>query len=298
MVVGIRDTWRAEQFRWADEHGCTHDPKGYVNDLSCNLFQPMSLATKDDFSHGGGGELRAGRRASQPKMQALHSSSVLACNVFDYWRSNGVGPVGKALGVGPCIERLTFEAKFPTGLPGEPPNIDVALWLESGHVWGIESKFTEPFGPPKPPPVFKGKYFPDDRPVWSDRGLIKCGALADALQKREFRHLDAAQLLKHALGLHKNHQDRFTLCYLYVDDRDSPECSQHRNEITKFAEAVDGDFPFVPLSYIAFLKRLRDLAGEGHDTYFAYICERYRFVEVMCRWPGKEQTHPARLNEL
>jgi len=277
--VGIRETWKAEQIRWAAEQGCSHDAKGYVNALSFNLFQPMSLATEDDFNHGSGGELRAGGRASQPKMHALHSSSVLACNVFDHWRSSGVGPVGKALGIGPCIE-LTFEAQFPTGLPGKPPNIDVALWVKSGHVWGIESKFTEPFGAPKPSPVFKGKYFPADRPVWSDRGLIKCGALADALQKGaiKFRHLDAAQLLKHALGLHVNHQDRFTLCYLYVD-QDSPECSQHRNEITKFAETVDGDFPFVPVSYPTFLKQLRDLASGDHGAYFAYIGRRYGFVE-------------------
>jgi len=211
-------------------------------------------------------------------MHALHSSSVLVCNVFDYWRSKGLGLVGEALGGEPSVERLTFEAQFPTGLPGEPPNIDVALWLENGDVWAIESKFTEPFGAHKYGPAFKEKYFRAGRPVWSDRGLDRSSALAVALQNGAvtFRHLDAAQLLKHALGLRVNHQDRFTLCYLYAD-QDTPEGMQHREEIEKFALAVDGDFNFVPVSYATLLKRLRSLTSGQHDAYFAYIDGRYGF---------------------
>ena len=279
--MGLRDTWKADQVRWAAERGCSHDTKGYVESLSINLFHPMLPATEAEFSLGSGGELRASRRASQPKMHALHSSSVLACNVFDYWRAKGIGPVGKVLGIESHIERLTFEAQFPTGLPGKPPNIDVALWLESDDVWGIESKFTEPFGIPKTGPAFNDKYFPAGLPVWSDRGLTKCGALAIALQKGavRFRHLDAAQLLKHALGLHANHLGRFTLCYLYAD-ADTPEGKEHRSEISEFGVAVDGDFPFVSLSYTTFLKGLRRLGSVDHDSYFAYIGTRYRFAGV------------------
>lgn len=229
---------------------------------------------------GSGGELRAKRQASQPKMHALHSSSVLACNVFDYWRARGVGLVGEALGIGPRVESLTFEEQFPTGLPGKPPNIDVALWLKSGDVFGIESKFTEPFGVTKTIPAFKDKYFPVGQPVWSDRGLTRCGTLAVALQNGvvRFRCLDAAQLLKHALGLQATHKGRFTLCYLYVDQDTREECNVHRNEINEFGLAVDGDFPFVALSYPTFFKGLRRLARGDHDAYFAYIIERYRLA--------------------
>jgi hypothetical protein len=277
--VGLKDRWKADQLRWAAERGSSHDTKGYVESLSLNLFQPMSPATEAEFSRGSGGELRANRRANQPKMHALHSSSVLACNVFDYWRTKDVGLVGEILGVESRIDRLTFEAQFPTGLPGNPPNIDVALWLVSGHVWGIESKFTEPFGAPKTGPAFKDKYFPDGPPVWSDRGLARCASFAIALRDGaiRFRHLDAAQLLKHALGLHANHQGRFTLCYLYVD-QETPDGKQHRNEITQFHAAVDGDFPFVPLSYSTFLKGLRGLASRDHDAYFTYLETRYQFA--------------------
>jgi hypothetical protein len=276
--VGLKDKWIADQLRWAAEHGRSYDTKGYVNSIGLNLFQPMSAETESEFLRGSGGELRAGRRASQPKMHALHSSSVLACNVFDYWRVQDVGLVGKVLGIEPHIERLTFEAQFPTGLRGKPPNIDVALWLKSGDVWGIESKFTEPFGAPKTGAAFKEKYFPVRGPVWSDRALPRCAALAVALNngRVRFRHLDAAQLLKHALGLQASHQGRFTLCYLYVD-QDTPEGNIHRNEIAEFKVAVDGDFPFVPLSYASFLKGLRGIANMDHDAYFEYIGARYHF---------------------
>ena len=276
--MGLRDKMKANQLRWALKRGYSPDAKGYVDNPALNLFQPMAPDTVADFSHGDGGELQAGIRGSQPKMHALHSSSVLACNVFDYWRTNGVSIIGEALGIEPLIERLTFEAKFRTGLPGKPPNLDVALWLRSGDVWAIESKFTEPFGSPKRVPAFKAKYFPAGRPVWTDFRLSKCGALADALQVGTvaFRHLDAAQLLKHALGLQVTLPGRFTLCYLYDDD-DDPEAERHRGEIAEFEASVVGDFPFVPLSYTTFLKRLHDVVGEGHDAYFAYIGARYGF---------------------
>lgn len=281
--MGLRDQMKADQLRWALKRGYSPDAKGYVESLNLNLFQPMELDTVADFSSGDGGELQRGPQGSRPKMHALHSSSVLVCNVFDYWRTNGASIVGKAFGIEPLVEQLTFEAKFKTGLPGKPPNLDVALWLQSGGVWAIESKFTEPFGSPKRAPRFKAKYFPAGRPIWGDIGLSRCGNLAAALQSGAvaFRHLDAAQLLKHALGLQVTRPGQFTLCYLHLDDND-PEGEHHRVEIAEFGASVVGDFPFVPLSYTTFLKRLHDVVGKGHDAYFEYIGARYGFKDTRC----------------
>jgi hypothetical protein len=238
----------------------------------------MSPQTEDEFNRGSGGELRVNRTGGQPKMLALHSSSVLACNVFDHWRASA-DMISKGLGIGQPIQRLTFEAQFPTGLPGKPPNIDVALWLESGEVWAIESKFTEPFGAQKTGSTMKDKYFPKDRPIWNDYGLPQCGRLAVSIRTGavKFRHLDAAQLLKHALGLQVNHRGHFTLCYLYVDS-EMPESTQHCDELAEFAKAINSDFPFVHVSYKTFLKRLRDHATGNHDAYFEYITNRYGFA--------------------
>ncbi|MBZ5608328.1 MAG: hypothetical protein LAP38_08725 [Acidobacteriia bacterium] len=278
-VLGLGDKLKARQIEWAATRGITPDPKGYVPSLDLNLFQPMSPDTVAEFSRGSGGELRPRRATSPPKIHALHSSSVLACNAFDYWRTAGINLVAEAFRIDPPhVGRLTFEAQFPTGLPGNPPNLDVALWLESGQVWAIESKFTEPFGRKKSGPAFKAKYFPAGLPVWTHHGLPRSAMIASALQSGSvsFGHLDAAQLLKHALGLQIRGAGRFTLCYLYVGD-DAPEGSSHEAEILQFREAVSGDFPFVPVSYQAFLRSLRCLVPRNHAAYFAYMAERYGF---------------------
>lgn len=274
--MGLRDSLKAQQLQWAQRQGVLPDAKGYVEDVALNLLQPMSQDTVADFARGSGGELRARRPGSKPKMHALHSSAILACNVFDYWRTRGVGLLGQAFGIGEPVRHLSFEAQFPPGLPGEPPNLDVALWLESGDVWAIESKFREPFGSPKSGPIFKDKYFPSGQPIWQNHGLPRAGALAGALQNgtTAYRHLDAAQLLKHALGLQAQHRGRFSLCYLYFD-ADDPEAERHRSEIDAFAAAVAGDFPFLPVSYSSFVGKLRSVVDRQHDPYFAYLSTRY-----------------------
>ena len=102
----LRDILKAYQLRWALKRGYSPDAKGYVDNVDLNLFQPMVPDTIVDFSRGDGGELQAGTRGRRPKMHALHSSSVLACNMFDYWRTNRVSIIGEALGIDLFIEPL------------------------------------------------------------------------------------------------------------------------------------------------------------------------------------------------
>ncbi len=52
IATGLKEIWKADQRRWAAEHGCVHGTKGYVDSLSFNLFQPMSPNTEADFSRG------------------------------------------------------------------------------------------------------------------------------------------------------------------------------------------------------------------------------------------------------
>lgn len=142
---------------------------------------------------------------------------------------------------------------------------------------GIESKFGEPFETSKPNVVFKDKYFPAGQPLWTEYGLTKCGILANRIKNCEvaFRYVDAAQLLKHALGLQVNHPNHFTLCYIYFDSEDHPEAIQHRAEINEFESVIAGDFRFVVLSYRTLIQRLRGLSEPAHNAYFEYIGERY-----------------------
>src|SRR5258707_1392016 len=78
------------------------------------------------------------------------------------------------------------------------------LALANGTPVGVESKFTEWLhAKTQQRETFKQKYFPDGPGLWQARGLRQSQALAQAMGSgaKVFRHFDAAQLLKHALGL-------------------------------------------------------------------------------------------------
>ncbi len=267
---------RRRQLKWARSNGIAVSGNGYTNTLADNLMMPMSAATAEEFGAGNGYELRPAGPTRPPKMHALHSSSALACNVFDYWRHRNLNAVGSALGLSSPIKALRFEAPFPTGLPGVPPNLDLALWLESGEVAGIESKFTEPYCGRRTVPPFKDKYFRDEVPIWSEVGLPRSGALAGTMQAGHirFRYLDAAQLLKHALGLHAVTQSAFSLIYLYARSSGDADVT-HEAEIAQFAAAISDEFEFQAVAYQVLIPRLRKLCGAGHTGYFEYIVSRY-----------------------
>jgi hypothetical protein len=79
------------------------------------------------------------------KIQALHSSSALACSWLDYWRGRDLTPLSQAFGVSVPFSAIALEQKFPTGLGGIGPNLDVLITCGDGSLFGIESKFTEPY---------------------------------------------------------------------------------------------------------------------------------------------------------
>lgn len=56
---------------------------GYVQRFNDNLYVPLSEKTTTEFEEGDGGELRG----TTCNMQALHSSSALGVNIFEYWRN-------------------------------------------------------------------------------------------------------------------------------------------------------------------------------------------------------------------
>src|SRR5256885_12900805 len=200
----------ARQRAWAASQGLA-DAAGYLSTVAANLRAAVSTQAKQAFERGDGGELKD--TASRPaKMRALYSSSALAVNVFDYWTSRDSAPLGRALELGSEVRSLRFEAQFPTGLDGNPPNLDLAMVLANGTTVGVESKFTEWLhAKSQPREAFKPKHFPDGPGLWHARGLRHSQALAQAIKNREklFRHFDAAQLLKHPLGLATQLDDKF-----------------------------------------------------------------------------------------
>ena len=205
----IRDAQKA----WAQSNGLSFCSEGYVCDVEANLWKPLSARARDAFEKGAGSELSC-------HMRALHSSSALAANFFDYWTNRDKAPLLSALGVdADGVESLDFEAPFATGLSGTPPHIDIAIRLNSGFVVAVECKFTEHLErSTEGKSEFSPSYFLSSGGLWTQKGLPQCQTLAEELHENRcrFEFLDPWQLLKHALGLAKQLKDRFSLYYIVL----------------------------------------------------------------------------------
>lgn len=264
------------QRSWAASRGLAVDSRGYLSSVEENLRAQLSRAALAAFDTGSGGELRDSSKRPA-KMRSLHSSSALVVNVFDYWSTAKTAGLGKVLGV-PGVGAVSFEAPFPTGLEGNPPNLDLALKCEDDTTIGVESKFTEWLMPKaaKHPP-FKDKYFPDSAKLWEKRGLSKCQGLAEDLQgsRVAFHHLDGLQLLKHALGLATQLSARFSLWYLYFAAT-GPEATVHEAEIGEFTSRVGSEVRLRVMTYQELFEGLgRAPTDLVEPEYLEYLSGRY-----------------------
>lgn len=274
--MSARSELLKQQRNWADATGLSPDARGYVPNVNTNLYRALSPIAKQGFKNGSGNELedRNGRPA---KMRALHSSSALVVNVFDYWAVRDTGPLMKALGLKKAQLPLRFEAQFPTNLEGSPPNLDLAIELISGMTVGVESKFSE-WLTPKPPKkeYFKPKYFPGGKFIWKDQGLSGCQELALSIHRgvEKYRYLDAAQLLKHALGLATQLSNRFVLYYLYYD-WSCPQSEQHKKELERFTNLLGEELRLQTLTYQELFSRLSSAPDKIDGGYLSYLRKRY-----------------------
>jgi len=128
----------AKQTAWAANSGLTlvgskgkHGRFAYTWELDQNLFKPLLPEVRKSFAAGDGGEL--GSTEFPGKMQAVHSSSALGVNVFQYWKSIKAVPV-IATQCGLCRVGsqvscdIHFEEKYPINDTfSYHPNIDVVI---------------------------------------------------------------------------------------------------------------------------------------------------------------------------
>ena len=273
MVTGKTAQLRAQR-RWADARGVPYDAYGCVRTLADNFREPLDAAALAELERGS--ELTRG--ATRPaRAYSLCSSAALVVNVFAYWRGRDQTPLIRALGLGGAGgERLAFEEPLPTGLPGDPPFVDVALFRPDGRWIAIESKYGEWLAPRRPAKrVFKEKYFPPGSGVWAAAGLPRCQELALDLQagRERPKFLNAAQLLKHALGLAHAGLRTSALVYLYFD-RDGKEQARHRAELERVAARLEPEVELHVTTYQALLGALRATSGVDR-AYVDYLAERY-----------------------
>ncbi|SEK12869.1 hypothetical protein SAMN05192539_106127 [Paraburkholderia diazotrophica] len=276
------------QRSWANSLGKHVAENGYVASVTENLWKPLSPEAMAAFEDGKGSELRDSERGPA-KMRALRSSSALCVNVFDYWSGRDCRPLMTALGLEQADDILRFEARYPTKLSltnttNSPPHLDVAIRLCSGVTAGVESKFTEWLDRRQPevdkPQQKKSfpKYLADGRVLWAEEDLPHCQSLVESIDAgtEHFTHLNAPQLLKHALGLGTQCGRQFSLYYLYYDW----PCAQafiHRDEIARFDANVGAEIRFVALTYQELFKRISEGASDADNAYLGYLGRRYFF---------------------
>ena len=278
----------AKQIEWAKNKGLQligsagdRGRKVYTTKITDNLFQPLNDKSKNELEGGDGGELKS--KAGLPaKIQALHSSSALGVNLFDYWRRVvDCSPLFSACGLSRTGSQLTGEIKFEQKFPIDDrfqyaPNLDVAFFParpQKIKVFAIECKFTEAYSSRKHGGLDQ-KYFTNES-VWENLSSIKRLAQIISPADDEFCFLHAAQLIKHVLGLNRQFgPSRHRLLYLWFDAL-GESGFRHRQEVERFSEIAHSDgVLFHAISYqelITYLSQYR----EQHNKYVSYLTERY-----------------------
>lgn len=254
----------------------------YTENLEDNLFQPLEPEVRECFKGGDGGELTA-KPGNAPKMHAVHSSSALTVNIFQYWlKINQIPPIAAACGF--CDRRnkspikIKFESKFPIDekFP-RSPNLDVIIENSSESrfkVFAIECKFSEAYSSRGHSGVAQ-KYFTSED-IWKDLPDLKSFSKTISPKDDSFQYLHSAQLVKHILGLRKRYgKNRFRLLYLWYDCLGLAG-SKHREEIEEFTRiAKEDNIHFHALSYQELIIKLSNEYRNNHYDYINYISNRY-----------------------
>jgi restriction endonuclease-like protein len=245
---------RALRDRLKEISGSPLDRAGRVADLADALVGSIGsderAAIEADLTQGSGGELRNERDETlAPRFHSARSSCALAVNTFGPWRLHAdsleiAGSTG--------FTDLRFERKCPiTGVPAsrEPPNLDALM--EGERIVAVESKLIE-YITPKKHAQFSNVY---------ERSVSKVAhpSWAKAYERlsespEEFQCFDAAQIVKHYLGIKSVFPDRqATLLYVYWEPWDEERhrlFAHHRAEIASFArELADPQLRFESFAY-------------------------------------------------
>lgn len=210
----------------------------------------------DDIARGDGRELEWTERpdgsARAPSLHSAFSSCGAALNTFGPWR---LAPHTLSLLDDTGFEELRLEEKLHIFRGGRAPNLDCVLW-DPSRLFAVESKLCEHLAPGHSA-LFKESY---DRvaPVAHESWAALFALLK--VEPDHFVYLDAAQLLRHYLGVRtqigakRSHAAKTPkLVYLYWEPADAEAqsvCLAHRREVEEFRELVsDPAIPFAALSH-------------------------------------------------
>ena len=241
VVQRLRSLKSEEIFR-SERPGYTRSPEG-------NLIPGVTKADFwKDLEEGDGKELSDSPK-TPAKFCAAYSSSALVVNSFGPFRNS---PEHLVLAGYSNFNQSQFERKCPMGFGGRfQPNLDFfAAGPENLVV--VESKFLETLRPREASfkESYKTRMQTQAEPAWQN--MYK-SLLADS---QRFVHLNAAQLVKHYLGIRNTFRDwqvAKVLLYLFWEPEnaeDIAEFERHRNEVALFSREVEkSEIQFVALSY-------------------------------------------------
>lgn len=194
-------------------------------------------------------EAAGGNEVASGKLAHPESSAALAVNTFGWFAERpSLLPPLPGCGHAGTTDRVEVEycARFPWP-GGRHPWLDAAVFTNT-HLIGVESKRYEPFRDTKSVSLSPAY----DQPVWGEN-MKRYNAVRDALRSGalKFRHLDAAQLVKHAYGLVTEGRRLGMvpiLFYVFAEPKQRAgqsisveDLARHRAEIAAFAAAVTGD---------------------------------------------------------
>jgi hypothetical protein len=301
-IIEHQDQW-AKRNHIQTTNRSTREYRPYVLRLENNLFEklPSTSPRLAEYGNAAGQELRE-------KMLALHSSSAIAVNVFEYWRDKkqlqalaSVLPYPDSK-----IIEMELEAKLPimerpkeNGFPRDP-HLDVLFKCspEQNKLIGVECKFaTDAYSGGYKKPM--EERYHDNAKLWVIDRPSGLGALnyLKALDrevshlKKRFRFLDSAQLIKHILGLrysfikksiasgtkqHAPHSEP-SVCLLYIwYEGLKDESDEYRAEIDLFKKAAVADgVVFESMTWQDLISRLQKKYARTHPDYINYLVERY-----------------------
>lgn len=254
----------------------------YTHDLNQNLFEPLLEENQTRFEDGNGQEI-LGTQENPAKMQALHSSSAIAVNLFQYWQKRGmISEIAAACGFcrqqSDYSEHLVFEEKHrikPNFII--PPNIDVVIHNKVPapyELFAVECKFSEAYGG-RAHGGLKSKYL-DEKSLWTDLSALE--RLANEINPDDHRYtyLHAAQLIKHILGLKTSvGKEKIKLLYLWYDVL-GKDGAVHREEVEDFTKIAESDgVRFHAMTYQELINILDRYYRDDHPEYIKYLTERY-----------------------
>ncbi len=199
--------------------------------------QPTLKAVMDAFKRGDSRELED-RGKSPPRMNAVHSSSALLVNTFAIFSRE---PQSLALGSRRSFRSVEFEKRLLATPKGKPSNLDLLAGGFEGVV-AIEARLLEILDrKPDKVPFSEHYSFFRNKPnceAWYEQ-VIKLNR-----NPTKFVHLDAKQLISHALGLTGTYgPSGVILLYLFWEPKNAEsieEYRRHRREVSAFLAEVRG----------------------------------------------------------